>query len=562
MPTSRLSRAPRSRAQRSRATTPLTADARPRLAPGVVFETAAERGTSIALVHGVPSSRVSSAAVELLTAMDGQSTLGDLHRRFAPDAPSEEFLGLVQRFRASGLLDGEQRPAPGRVSFRPPFTLQLATMQAPAMFRILDRFTLRMPARAALAGLVTLLTAGALAAAIQAGDLRVVLAAPVPLDELVGLVAVLLLLTLLHEGAHGLTLTRFGGIPRRAGVMLFYLAPAFFVDVTDGWRLPDRRQRVAIALAGPALHCAAGAVALLVALGVASPPADRFLLLLALSCVTVVLVNLIPFVRFDGYIALMSALDEPNLRSRAMQDAGEWLAHVLFGAARSARRLDRPWSVAFGIASLITPIVLVVFAVSRLSGALAVGGPVLRVLVIALEVTVTVVGVVIVVRALRRVFRSGVSRPRFLAVCALLLASIGVGGSLVSVPASATFGYVVHDDRVLLVQPDAPSTVSAPRGARVELSSAGVLLAEPVGDGSVRPRSPQQTTVPVDALFPVSDDDAEVEAYIVAEVRLRAGSGGVPEPGRAHVALGARSLWLALWDAAVTTPLPLLQSEN
>ncbi len=122
------------------------------------------------------------------------------------------------------------------------------------------------------------------------------------------------LATLFHEAAHGLTLTRLGGRPRRAGFMLFYLTPAFFVDVTDGWRLADRRHRVAIALAGPAVHATAAAVAMLAALGLPASTARETLLLLAISCTVVVLVNLIPFVRFDGYIALMSALDEPNLR--------------------------------------------------------------------------------------------------------------------------------------------------------------------------------------------------------------------------------------------------------
>ncbi|MCR2185631.1 hypothetical protein NSX52_24025, partial [Salmonella enterica] len=80
------------------------------------------------------------------------------------------------------------------------------------------------------------------------------LTTPMPLTGLLILIAVLSLATLLHEAAHGLTLARFGGSPRRAGFMLFYLTPAFFVDVTDGWRLPKRSQRVAIALAGPAVH--------------------------------------------------------------------------------------------------------------------------------------------------------------------------------------------------------------------------------------------------------------------------------------------------------------------
>mgnify|MGYP007132559475 FL=1 len=43
----------------------LSADARPRLASGVDFEQAAEDGTWIAMIHGVPSSRVSRAVVDL-----------------------------------------------------------------------------------------------------------------------------------------------------------------------------------------------------------------------------------------------------------------------------------------------------------------------------------------------------------------------------------------------------------------------------------------------------------------------------------------------------------------
>lgn len=33
--------------------------------------------------------------------------------------------------------------------------------------------------------------------------------------------------------------------PSRMGVMLFYLLPAFFCDVSDGWRLPDKAHELA-----------------------------------------------------------------------------------------------------------------------------------------------------------------------------------------------------------------------------------------------------------------------------------------------------------------------------
>lgn len=71
-----------------------------------------------------------------------------------------------------------------------------------------------------------------------------------------------------------------------------------------------------------------------------------------------VFVNLIPFVRFDGYIALMSALDEPNLRSRTMRDGADFLTRLLFGGQPSGRSVNTWWSVPFGVASLIAPVVL------------------------------------------------------------------------------------------------------------------------------------------------------------------------------------------------------------
>ena len=147
--------------------------------------------------------------------------------------------------------------------------------------------------------------------------------------------------------------------------MIFYLTPAFFVDVTDGWRLPDRRQRVAIALAGPAVHAAVAAVALLVALALPDTEVRQTLVLLALDCAAIVLVNLIPFVRFDGYIALMSALDEPNLRARTIRDGANSLTRFLFGGQKAAKSLNTWWSVPFGLASLLAPVVLVLFAVGR-----------------------------------------------------------------------------------------------------------------------------------------------------------------------------------------------------
>lgn len=546
----------------SGATAPLTADTCPLLASEVVFEKAGEGEAWIALVHGVPSSRLSRTVVELLTAMDGRTTLHVLHRRFAASESAESFLQLVGRFRDSGLLEGAAKPPPGRVSYRPPFTLQLATLRAPALFGRLDRLIVPLPPRVLLVSAAVVLGSGCLAAILQAEELWEVVTRPLPLSGFVVLVAVLSLTTLLHESAHGLALTRFGGRPRRAGFMLFYLTPAFFVDVTDGWRLSDRRQRVAVALAGPAVHALVAAIALVGALAVPQPAVRQTLQLLALSCAVIVLLNLIPFVRFDGYIALMSALDEPNLRGRTIRDGADSLSRLLFGGPRRSRSLPVWWSVPFGLASLIAPAVLVLFAVARTVQALAGGGPVLGLLVVALEAVVLAAGVVLLARALRRVLRSGVSRLRFLSVCALLVAGGVAAGVLIPVPATASYGFSVEEDGVVLVRADGEGPAAVPDGARVVLLSRGILANEELGKGRTRHRRAERTTVPLDALFPVRADDLSVPAVIVAGVDVSEGREMLPPTGLARVDIGVKNLWQTLWAVGVVAPLSPLRSAE
>ncbi|MFJ2542760.1 daptide biosynthesis intramembrane metalloprotease [Microbacterium sp. NPDC087589] len=527
------------------------------------FEQADEDGAWIAMLHGVPSSRVSQAVVDLLRAMNGETALHDLHRRFAPSESWEHFLQLAGRFRACGLLEGDDKLPPGRVVYRPPFTLQIATLRAPAIFGRLERLVVPLSGRAVLGSVAILLCLGFLAASAQAEELWAALTTPVPLVALVYLVIVLSLMTLLHESAHGVTLMRFGGRPRRAGFMLFYLSPAFFVDVTDGWRLPQRRQRVAIALAGPGVHAAVGSIALIVALTLSQPVLHQTALLLAVSCGAIVLINLIPFVRFDGYIALMSALDEPNLRARAIHDGSDFLTGLLFGGRRRTKRLDTWWSVPFGLACLATPVVLVVFAVARIARALAGGGPILGVLVVALEGIVVLAGVVILARALRRVLRSGVSRIRFGSVVTALVTSIVIAGAVIPVPVTATFGFTAHDDRVVLLHAgDTGDAVGAdvPEGAPVVLLSNGILANEQVGEGTVRSRRSEPMTVPLEALFPITADGVTVPAVIIAGVDMAEESRSLPATGQARIELGMRSLWQTLWATGVAMPLSSLQS--
>ncbi|WP_431790722.1 daptide biosynthesis intramembrane metalloprotease [Microbacterium paraoxydans] len=549
------------RRRRGRGRDALTAESCPTLAAGVAFEPTAEGSGWLATVQGVPSARLSRPVVDLLTAMDGRTAVSALRARFASGETDESVLRLMERFRDTGLLDGGASRLPGRVTYRPPFTVQFATLRASALFARLDRVVVPVRRRAVLAIVAAVVGAGIVGAALHLGELGAVLARPVPLAGFVLVVLALGLATLVHETAHGLTLTRLGGRPRRAGFMLLYLTPAFFVDVTDGWRLPDRRHRVAIALAGPAVHATVAAVAMLAALALPSSAARETLLLLAISCTVVVLVNLIPFVRFDGYLALMSALDEPNLRRRSIRDGAGFLASLLFGAPRQPRALERWWSVPFGLCCLAAPVVMVLFAVVRTAQLLDGGGPAASLFVLALEAVVVVAGVVLLVRALVRMWRSGASRFRFVGVTAALAAGIVAAGILVPVPTAAVLGFSLDDDRVVLVQGGRDPGTRIPDGAPVVLSTRGILASEYRGEGTIRTRPATETEVPIEALFPVRTPGASVPATAVAEVEVSGEPSALPAAGQARVELGTAPLWQALW-AAVASPLAALTSEE
>lgn len=536
----------------------------PRLSARVAVEP--RRGTEgmrIVTVEGVPSSRVSDPVARLLVAMDGRTTVRGLKEGFAPDEADDDFLALLRRVQRSGLLAGAERRPSGRAVFRPPLTIQVATLRAPGLFAVVDRVVGRIPMRWSAATAVLLAVAGGAAAVLQHGALGRALVSPVPLGVLLVVALSMMLATLVHEAAHGAVLTRFGEAPRRAGIMLLYLAPAFFVDVTNGWRLPDRRARVAVALAGPGVHAALGGICFLAA-GVTGDGAARTaLLLLGAASTGVVLVNLIPFVRFDGYLALMSWLDEPGLRARTIADAGDAVRRLLFGGPPAPLRLDRWWGVPFGLLSATAPVALVLYAVGRVLHALSGGGVLAAGAALLIVLVLVVSGAALLVRALIRIARSGVRPIRLIAVAALLGATVGVTGAAIRIPETVVAGYVVAEGRIDLVAPPGAVPGPFPDGATVELLARGLLAEVPVADGIVseaagRGGSGAVRTVPTGALLPVEVAGAGIPAASIGSVHLDLRGRSIPETGAARIHIGTADLWRTAWRDLVAAPVAAL----
>ncbi|MCX7934087.1 MAG: hypothetical protein N3A66_02375, partial [Planctomycetota bacterium] len=130
---------------------------------------------------------------------------------------------------------------------------------------------------------------------------------------------------LCHEMAHAYAAEAAGCRVRAMGITLICLWPIPFCDVTDLWRVPSRRKRLGVNLAGVAMECGLAGLALFVwSLSEAGAVNSIAFILSSTALFSTLAVNLNPLMRFDGYYALSDLLNIPNLRLRAAA-ALRWL---------------------------------------------------------------------------------------------------------------------------------------------------------------------------------------------------------------------------------------------
>jgi CRP-like cAMP-binding protein/Zn-dependent protease/multisubunit Na+/H+ antiporter MnhG subunit len=125
-------------------------------------------------------------------------------------------------------------------------------------------------------------------------------------------------LTFTHELAHATVLVHNGRRVKSAGFMIYFGAPAFFVDSSDGLMM-ERRDRIVQAFAGPyAELIIAGAAATIVWAfpgSVVAPLLYKF----ALLNYFVIFLNLVPLLELDGYWILSDLIQVPDLRPMSLQ---------------------------------------------------------------------------------------------------------------------------------------------------------------------------------------------------------------------------------------------------
>jgi putative peptide zinc metalloprotease protein len=187
-----------------------------------------------------------------------------------------------------------------------------------------------------------------------------------------GLAAILLTtltITVLHEFAHGLACKHFGGDVREMGVlMIYYVLPAFYCNVTDIHRMGRRRERLWVIFAGIYFQLflsAAGALAWLVATPHTLISDTAFLVLLGGTFN--ILFNCNPLIKLDGYYALSQFLRVQNLQAESSQYVRSLIGRLLGNPRSNDSRSSDPRStldrsllyLAYWVCSILYSIALI-----------------------------------------------------------------------------------------------------------------------------------------------------------------------------------------------------------
>ncbi len=139
---------------------------------------------------------------------------------------------------------------------------------------------------------------------------------------------VLLPVYAVHELAHGAALDYYGGKPRAIGTGLYYLAPFFYCDTTDSWRLP-RRARIMVSMAGPLSTLVISAVLVFWSYLIPAGYPQTVLKISGFFGYYGTLINFSPVIETDGYYVLADVLKVPNLRDEAFSFAKRGLLRLV-----------------------------------------------------------------------------------------------------------------------------------------------------------------------------------------------------------------------------------------
>lgn len=174
-----------------------------------------------------------------------------------------------------------------------------------------------------------------------------------------------------HETAHALTCKHYGGEVHKTGFMLLYLSPAFFAEITEVYVYGGKWQRIAAIFAGIWVELIFCSVASIIWWGTptGSPVHDFAYKVMLITGVAVVLMNLNPLMKLDGYYLFGELIGISTIKEISTEYLSSWVKRNVFRLPIEVpylRRRRRLLFVSYAILSGAYSYVIL-FAVVRLS---------------------------------------------------------------------------------------------------------------------------------------------------------------------------------------------------
>ncbi len=138
--------------------------------------------------------------------------------------------------------------------------------------------------------------------------------------DLLTIMPVIALTRLVHELGHAYAAKAFGLEVKALGLALLVLFPCPYIDTTDAWKLPRRRERMIISAAGMLAEIILASICVFIWF-FSKPGILNYLsfYIMTISTVSTLAFNANPLMRFDGYFMLSDYLRLPNLAQRSFQ---------------------------------------------------------------------------------------------------------------------------------------------------------------------------------------------------------------------------------------------------
>jgi len=142
----------------------------------------------------------------------------------------------------------------------------------------------------------------------------------------------LFVLKMFHEFGHALAAKHCGIYVRRMGIYMMMLMPMLYTDVSEAWKLSSKKDRLLIGAVGVLVELYVGMLALFF-WSVLPDGVLRSVMFYTsgAAIISTILVNISPFMRFDGYYVLADYLGMSNLRPRSMAILKHYYYKLLVG---------------------------------------------------------------------------------------------------------------------------------------------------------------------------------------------------------------------------------------